>query len=58
MRDLFLVLATVGLTTTSALAQDATPANAPAADGSWKFVSVMGYPEKLESAAPVSHPCE
>jgi ketosteroid isomerase-like protein len=27
-------------------------------DGSWKFVSVMGYPEKLESAAPVSHPCE
>jgi ketosteroid isomerase-like protein len=27
-------------------------------DGSWKFVVVMGYPEKLESAAPVSHPCE
>ena len=28
------------------------------ADGSWKFAWVMGFPEKLPSAAPVSHPCE
>jgi ketosteroid isomerase-like protein len=28
------------------------------ADGSWKFARVMGFPEKLPSAAPVSHPCE
>ena len=28
------------------------------ADGSWKFARVMGYPEKLESAAPMSSPCE
>jgi ketosteroid isomerase-like protein len=27
-------------------------------DGSWKFARVMGFPEKLVSAAPVSHPCE
>ena len=27
-------------------------------DGSWKFARVMGYPEKLESAAPMSSPCE
>jgi ketosteroid isomerase-like protein len=27
-------------------------------DGSWKFVRVMGFPEKLASAAPMSHPCE
>jgi ketosteroid isomerase-like protein len=27
-------------------------------DGSWKFARVMGYPEKLESAAPMSNPCE
>jgi ketosteroid isomerase-like protein len=25
-------------------------------DGSWKFARVMGFPEKLVSAAPVSHP--
>jgi ketosteroid isomerase-like protein len=28
------------------------------ADGSWKFARVMNFPEKLASAAPVSHPCE
>ena len=27
-------------------------------DGSWKFARVVGYPEKLESAAPMSNPCE
>jgi len=27
-------------------------------DGSWKFARVIGFPEKLESAAPMSHPCE
>lgn len=27
-------------------------------DGSWKFARVMGFPEKLASAAPMSHPCE
>jgi len=27
-------------------------------DGSWKFARVMGVLEKLESAAPVAHPCE
>lgn len=27
------------------------------ADGSWKFVRVMNFSEKLPSAAPVSHPC-
>jgi ketosteroid isomerase-like protein len=27
-------------------------------DGSWKFARVMGYPEKTESAAPMSNPCE
>jgi len=27
-------------------------------DGSWKFARVMGFPEKVESAAPVSHPCQ
>ena len=27
-------------------------------DGSWKFARVMNFPEKLASAAPVSHPCE
>ena len=27
-------------------------------DGSWKFARVMGYPEKLGSAAPMSKPCE
>lgn len=27
-------------------------------DGSWKFARVIGFTEKLESAAPISHPCE
>ena len=27
-------------------------------DGSWKFARVMGYSEKLDSAAPMSNPCE
>lgn len=27
-------------------------------DGSWKFARVIGFPEQLESAAPMSHPCE
>lgn len=27
-------------------------------DRSWKFTRVMGFPEKVESAAPLSHPCE
>lgn len=27
-------------------------------DGSWKFARVVGFPEKVESAAPMSHPCE
>ena len=27
-------------------------------DGSWKFARVMVLTEKLESAAPMSHPCE
>jgi len=27
-------------------------------DGSWKFAGVIGFPETLESAAPMSHPCE
>jgi len=27
-------------------------------DGSWKFARVMGYTEKLKSAAPTSNPCE
>lgn len=27
-------------------------------DGSWKFVRVIGFPEQVESAAPMSHPCE
>jgi len=28
------------------------------ADGSWKFARVMVFMEKLESAAPMSHPCK
>ena len=28
------------------------------ADGSWKFARVIGFTEKLESAAPLAHPCE
>ena len=27
-------------------------------DGSWKFARVIGFTEKSESAAPISHPCE
>jgi ketosteroid isomerase-like protein len=27
-------------------------------DGSWKFARVIGFTEKLDSAAPMSHPCE
>jgi hypothetical protein len=27
-------------------------------DGSWKFARVIGFTEKLESAAPISQPCE
>ncbi len=27
-------------------------------DGSWKFARVIGFPENVESAAPMSHPCE
>ena len=27
-------------------------------DGSWKFARVIGFPEKLESAAPMSQPCQ
>jgi ketosteroid isomerase-like protein len=27
-------------------------------DGSWKFARVIGFTEKLESAAPMSHPCQ
>jgi hypothetical protein len=27
-------------------------------DGSWKFARVIGFTEKLESAAPISDPCE
>jgi len=27
-------------------------------DGSWKFARVIGFTEKLDSAAPVSAPCE
>jgi ketosteroid isomerase-like protein len=27
-------------------------------DGSWKFARVMVFTEKLESAAPLTHPCE
>ena len=27
-------------------------------DGSWKFARVIGFPEQLEAAAPLSHPCE
>jgi ketosteroid isomerase-like protein len=28
------------------------------ADGSWKFARVIGFPEKDESAAPMSQPCQ
>jgi ketosteroid isomerase-like protein len=28
------------------------------ADGAWKFASVIGFTEPLESAAPMSNPCE
>jgi len=28
------------------------------ADGSWKFARVIGFAEPLESAAPMSNPCE
>ena len=27
-------------------------------DGSWKFARVIGFPETLESAAPMTHPCD
>ena len=27
-------------------------------DGSWKFARVVAFPEKIDSAAPMSHPCE
>jgi len=27
-------------------------------DGSWKFARVIGFTEKVESAAPLSQPCE
>jgi ketosteroid isomerase-like protein len=27
-------------------------------DGSWKFARVMGFPEKVDSAAPMAHPCD
>jgi ketosteroid isomerase-like protein len=27
-------------------------------DGSWKFARVIDFPEKVDSAVPMSHPCE
>jgi ketosteroid isomerase-like protein len=27
-------------------------------DGSWKLARLMGFPETVDSAAPMSHPCE
>ena len=27
-------------------------------DGSWKFTRVIGFPETVDSAAPMTHPCQ